>query len=144
MNYLFLFLFGMWTPNLCWWLVVPLVAVIMAFLFKRKSGMPVSKGAWNAVGRHWADIGWMLLLAALVIYLLSGLKPAIFGFIPIADLVNAIDKKWLMAELLDAIAHSTVYPWIASFLLLLVWGFIAGVFFIVPGNRMAREKLNYK
>jgi len=144
MRFLLLFLAGLWTPNLWWWLAVPLAVGMIAFLVKRKAGVPDGRGAWNAVGRHWAGIGWTLLLAVAVVYILSGLKSVTFGFSPASGLVNTIDKEGMLAAFLDAIAQRTLYPWVASLLLVVVWGLVAGFLFIAPGNRMAREKLNYK
>jgi hypothetical protein len=142
MTFLHLFLSGLWTPNLWWWLSVPFAAGMIAFLVKRKAGVPDGRGAWNAVGRQWAGIGWTLLLSVAVVYILSGMKPGTFGFSPVSDLANNIDQKGILASLLVAITQ--VYAWVVSLLLVGAWGLIAGFIFIAPGNRMAREKLNYK
>ena len=136
------------------YLVVPLVvAGIMCLLARKKS--VASNGAWNAVGRTWAGIGWAGIIASVVLYLGAAL-----WWVPNVPVVKRlpVEKKQTMQQAYvgqqtrffktksndkTVVFVRDYYAWFHALPVTVgMIGLVFWLFFLRPGNKMAREEID--
>ena len=118
------------------WIVVPFLALLTAWLVARRNEV-LEKSAWNTLGRLWADMGWAVLGAAVVTYIIATIYVFRAQLVPSLLLTDAITGM-LRTSIAFLFARYYVF---CSIVPLLAWVLLAWLVFIVPGNRIAKAKI---
>ena len=150
-----------WQWWVVFWLALPLAAILTAWLFARYRRLPDNNMAWNSCGRRWRNIGWVLLATLLVVYLLGAYSltdiwQTVWNVA--SDAANPVYRMKYGGQEhvinVPFIPHSAgektiVFmafnkEWFCGILPALAWAFFTCFFFLIPGGRIAKEKLGIR